>query len=315
MPKLNTNATFNPDNVLLSDAKTGEIPSETGEIILKKVVDDSLVAKLGKYEEMTALHKKFGYFAEGPGAYWVNEGEKIQTSKAQWLQMEMEAHKLGVILPVSKEFLTYTVKDFFERMKPEIAQAFQRKFDQSVLFGGEDSPFKKGLSLYERAEADGNIITQTKDVYTDINDLMTLVEDADLEPQAIATTRSYNSALRGALDTRNLPIFNGPHDGVTSSVLGLPIAYGNKKSWDKEKATAIVGDFDNLIYGIPQGIEYSISEDATLSTITGEDGQAINLFERDLIALKATMYVAFLTVQSDAFAVLKPAGASEEAES
>lgn len=305
MAKLVTNATFDPDNVLLSDAPTGEVPEEQGTIILKKVVDDSLVSKLGKYEPMNALRKQFGYMAKGPGAYWVNEGEKIQTSKAEWLQMEMEAHKLGVIIPVSNEFLKFTVTDFFNQVKPLIAEAFQTKFDQAVLFG-TDSPFPKGISVFERAEAAGNVITASANTYTDINDLMALVEDADLEPQAIATTRSFTKNLRGALDGMNLPIWNDARDGATERALGLPVVYGNRKSWDKDKATAIVGDFDNLIYGIPQTLEYSISTDATISTIVGEDGAPINLFERDLIALKATMYVAFLTVQEECFAVLKP---------
>lgn len=236
----------------------------------------------------------------------MSEGEKIQTSKAKWLSVEMEAHKLGVIIPVSNEFLKFTVTDFFNQMKPKIAEAFQAKFDKSVLFGGEDSPFPKGLSVLERATTEGNIITQSASPYNDINDMMALIEDADLEAQAIATTRSYNKDLRGALDERKLPIFNGPRDGVTAEVLGLPIVYGNKKAWDKEKAVAITGDFDNLFYGIPQGIEYKILEEATLSTIVGEDGAPINLAERDLVALRATMYVAFLTVKPDAFAVLKP---------
>lgn len=306
MPKLQTNATFNPDNVLLSDMKTGEVPSEQAEIILKKVVDQSLVTKLAKYEPMNALRKKFTYLAEGPGAYWVNEGEVIQTSKSKWLTIEMEAHKLGIILPVSKESLKYSVTDFFNLHKIEIQDAFQTKFDKSVLFGGEGSPFPKGTSVFERATTEGNIITQTDSPYKDINDLMALIEDADLEPQALATTRRYNKDLRGAMDTRGLPIFNGAREGVTPDVLGMPVVYGDGKSWDREKALAIVGDFDNLRYGIPQGIEYSISEDATLTSIVGENDKPINLFERDLIALKATMYVAFLTVKADAFAALKP---------
>lgn len=306
MAKLQTNAKFNPDTVLLSDMKTGDVPAEQAEIILKKVVDQSLVTKLAKYEPMNALRKKFNYLAEGPGAYWVNEGEVIQTSKSKWLQIEMEAHKLGVIIPVSKESLKYSVTDFFNLHKKEIQDAFQIKFDKSVLFGGADSPFPKGTSVFERATTEGNIVEQTTSPYQDINNLMALIEDADLEPQAVATTRRYNKDLRGAVDTRGLPIFNGPRDGVTPDVLGLPIAYGNGKSWDKKKAVAIVGDFDNLRYGIPQGIEYSISEDATLTSIVGENDKPINLFERDLIALKATMYVAFLTVKADAFAALKP---------
>lgn len=306
MTELKTKAIFDPSNVLLSDAKDGKIPSETSEIILKKIVDDSIVTKLGKYEAMDKLEKQFSYFAEGPGAYWVSEGEKIQTSKAKWLNMKMEAHKLGVIIPISKEFLNYTVSDFFNQVKPKIQEAFQSKIDNAVLFGGGDSPFPAGISILERATKDGNVIAQTDSVYSDVNDLMALIEDADLEPQALATTRSYNKDLRGALDKRGLPIFNQANAGATGEVLGIPVVYGNKKNWDKTKAIGIVGDFDNLIYGIPQTMEYSISEDATITSITGEDGKPINLFERDLIALKATMYFAFLTVQSDAFAVLKP---------
>lgn len=311
MSKLQTNAKFNPDTVLLSDMKTGDVPSEQAEIILKKVVDQSLVTKLAQYEPMNALRKKFTYLAEGPGAYWVNEGEVIKTSKSKWLTIEMVAHKLGVIIPVSKESLKYSVTDFFNLHKKEIQDAFQVKFDKSVLFGGEGSPFPKGTSVFERATTEGNIVTQTDSPYKDINDLMALIEDADLEPQALATTRRYNKDLRGAMDTRGLPIFNGPREGVTPDVLGMPVAYGNGKSWDREKAVAIVGDFDNLRYGIPQGIEYSISEDATLTSIIGENNLPINLFERDLIALKATMYVAFLTVKADAFAALKPKAKAE----
>ena len=53
-------------------------------------------------------------------------------------------------------------------------------------------------------------------------------------------------------------------------------------------------------------MEYTISEDATLTTVTGEDGKPINLFERDLIALKVTMDFGFMVIKDDAFAALEP---------
>ena len=59
-------------------------------------------------------------------------------------------------------------------------------------------------------------------------------------------------------------------------------------------------------YGILQNIEYAISEDATLTTIQDSEGNPINLFERDMFALRATMYVGFLTLKEDAFAALTP---------
>lgn len=295
---------FNPENVLLQDSPHGEIPKEQGTLIIKDIMDNSIVTKLAKYEPMTKPIKEFDYLAEGPGAYWVNETEKIQTSKAKWLRIKMEAKKLAVILPVSKEFLNYSVPNFFNIIKPKIAEAFQNKFDQAALFG-KDSPYQAGISVYEKAKAAGHEIAQTKDTYADLNNLMALVEDGDNEPQAFATTRKFNRFLRGTVDKNGLPIFNDARQGVTASALGLPVTYGSRKAWDYEKALLFTGDFDTAMYGILQNIEYAISEDATLSTITDEKGQPINLFERDMFALRATMHIGFMTVKDDAFALLK----------
>lgn len=307
MAELITNATFNPDNVLLSDAMTGQIPTEQGGIITKNVIETSAIMRLARYEEMNKLSKTFMYLAEGPGAYWVGEGEKIETSKSQWLPIELVAKKIAVILPVSNEFLSFTVTDFFEQMKPHIAEAFQLKFDQAALFG-TSSPYASGISVFERATAAGNVVTSTGAMYSDVNDTLALVEDGDNEPNAIATIRGMNHKFRGTLDGNNLPIFNDARQGVTASVLGLPISYASGKSWDRKKAEILTGDWNQAVYGIPQGIEYKILEEATLSTIVGEDGQPINLAERDLVALRATMYVAFQTIKEDAFAALVPAG-------
>ena len=298
-------ATFNPKNVMVMESKTGEIPTEQGDLIIKKVIDDSVITKLAKYEPMTKPKKVFSYLAEGPGAYWVGEAEKIQTSSAKWLTVTMEAKKLGVILPVSKEFLRYSVTDFFNIMKPEIAKAFQTKFDQAAVFG-IDSPYQTGISIYERAVTAENVLPQSGDIYQDLNGLISLIEDGDNEAEAFITTRKFNRELRAAVDSRSIPIFNEVRDGVTNQVLGLPISYANKNAWDYTKAALITGEFDSARYGILQNIEYAISEDATLSTITDESGDPINLFERDMFALRATMHIGFLTIKDDAFAVLQP---------
>lgn len=304
--KLKTNATFDPKKVLLSDAKTGELPEEIGDIVIDNVSNDSLVSKLGKVEPMDAQVKKFTYLAEGAGAYWVGEGEKIQVDSAKWLQAELKANKIGVIIPVSKEFLNFTVHDFFTQIRPYIEESIRNKIDMTTFFGGDDSPWGAGKSIVEKAKAAGNTLTATADAYDDINKLIALLEADDHTPQALVTTPSKNVDLRGARDNNKLPIFNDARDGVTARALGLPVLYANKKSYDKKKADIIAGDFDFLRYGIPKGIEYSISEEATLSTIKGEDTQPINLWERDLIALKVTMYYGFMTLKDDAFAVLEP---------
>lgn len=300
-------ATFTPANVLLQDAKTGKIPEEQGELVLKEFMANSVIMQLAKQETMTKPVKNFTYLAEGPGAYWVDEANRIQTSKATWLDAKMEAKKLGVIIPVSKEFLKYTVPQFFEEVRPAIAEAFYKKFDQAALFGN-GTPYAVGTSVWEKITAAGNTIEQgtTDNLYTDINAVLATIEDGDNDPNGFTTTRKMRKDLRGALDTNKKPIFNEVGQGVANQVLGLPIGYATGASWDYDKAVAVAGDWDYARYGILQGIEYTISEDATLSTVVDENGDTINLFERDMFALRATMHIAFMTLKDDAFGALTP---------
>ncbi|WP_420976959.1 phage major capsid protein [Bacillus vallismortis] len=300
--------TFNPNNALMQDAVNGKVPTEQGTLVLKEFMTQSAVTKLAKYEEMTKPEKEFTYLASGPGAYWVGEGERIQTSKAQWLTAKMISKKLGVIIPVSKEFLRYTIADFFTQMRPAIAEAFAIKFDQAALFG-VDSPFGQGVSVYEKIKESGNTIALNSlgNLYDELNGVMALVEDADKDVNGFTTTRRFRQKLRGTKDGNGLPIFNDATGGATQQALGLPIGYVDSKSWDYEKAALLAADWNYTRYGIPQGMEYKISEDATLTTIVDADGNPINLYERDMVALRVTQQVGFMTLTDDAFAAITPA--------
>ena len=299
--------TFNPNNVLLQDAVTGQIPQEQATLVLKEFMQQAAITKLAKYEPMTKPEKKFTYLASGPGAYWVGEGEKIQTSKATWLQATMKTKKLGVIIPVSKEFLSYTVSDFFAQIRPAIAEAFAIKFDQAALFG-INSPFGTGVSVFEKVNAAGNKVELNSigNLYDELNAVMALLEDADKDVNGFTTTRRFRQKLRGSKDQNGLPIFNDAKAGATSEALGLPIGYVDSKSWDYTKAELLAADWNYTRYSVLQGIEYKISEEATLTTVEDENGDPINLFERDMFALRATMQVGFLTLSDDAFAALTP---------
>ncbi|EIL83113.1 phage major capsid protein [Bacillus altitudinis] len=299
--------------VMLQDAKTGAVPKETGTLVLKDFMTQSAVTQLAQYEEMTKPEKEFTYLASGPGAYWVGEGERIKTDGATWLKAEMVSKKLGVIIPVSKEFLRYSVPDFFAEMQPAIAEAFAIKFDQAALFG-IGSPFGTGVSVMERIESKGNKIELDSlgGLYDELNAVMALLEEADKDANGFTTTRRFKQKLRGAKDENGLPIFNDPKGGATSDALGLPIGYVDSKSWKYDKASLFAGDWSMARYGIPQGMEYKISEDATLEGTLDKDGKPISLFEQDLVALRVTQQVGFMTLNDDAFAAITPKGAAGE---
>ena len=149
------------------------------------------------------------------------------------------------------------------------------------------------------------MIADTGNLYEDANGVISLIEENDHDPNGILTTRSFRGKMRGEADINGRPLF----DGQSNELLGLPIAYTQGASFDKDQAQALFGDWDYARYGILQGIEYAVSEDATLTTLTADDasGQPVSLFERDMFALRATMHVAFMNVKPDAFGALTPA--------
>ena len=85
----------------LKDELTGFVPVEQATEIMKKVARGSSVLRLSKVSNMESDTKQIPVMTEGPGAYWVGEGDRIQTSKAGWIYPELKAKKLAVIIPVT----------------------------------------------------------------------------------------------------------------------------------------------------------------------------------------------------------------------
>lgn len=289
--------TFNPDNVTMYEQKDGTIPKKYNELILKEIMDGSKVMQLAKYEEMDGKEKDFEYFAKGPGAYWVGEGEKIKTSKPQWMKAKMVAKKLGVIIPCSREFLNYKMSDFFEKMKPKIAEAFYQKFDNAAILN-QENPFPQSVDA--SAVSAGNVISGGL-TYDNILSLEDVLNDRDYDVNAFINTKKNRSTLRNVHRIENGVVIESLYDRKGDTIDGYPVV--NLKSL--EKGNIYAGDFDYMYYGIPFGMSYKLDESAQLSTLTNEDGSPVNLFEQELVALRVTMDVAFMIVKDEAFAKLE----------
>lgn len=294
--------TFDPDNVTMYEHKDGTIPEKYNKLILKEIMNGSKVMQLARYEEMDSKEKKFEYFAKGPGAYWVGEGEKIQTSKPQWMQATMVAKKLGVIVPCSRELLHYKMSDFFEEMRPKIAEAFYKKFDDAAILNMEN-PFPQ--SVDESAMAAGNLISGGI-TYDNILAMEDALNNEDYDVNAFISTKRNRSTLRNVHKIENGVIVESMYDRGANTIDGLPVA--DLKGL--EKGNLYAGDFDYMYYGIPFGMSYKIDESAQLSTLKNADGTPVNLFEQELAALRVTMDVAFMIVKDEAFAKLE-AGSSQ----
>ncbi|OHS75424.1 major capsid protein [Staphylococcus sp. HMSC74F12] len=291
--------TFNPDHVMMHEHKEGELLNDFNEPILLDVLQNSKIMQLGQYQDMAGKsEKKFTFWADKPGAYWVGEGQKIKTSKPSLVEAKMRSHKLGVIIVASREFLNYTYSRFFEAMKPQIAEQFYKKFDEAGLLN-YDNPFDK--SVAQSVATSGNVVKG------DINlDNVLALEDVllehNVEPNAFLSKTQNRTALRGVEDKVTKEKY---YDRTSNTLDSLPVV--DLKSEQFKKGELFAGDFNKMFYGIPYNMSYQISEDGQLSTVQNADGSPVNLFEQELIALRVTMDVAFHIADDNAFAKLEAA--------
>lgn len=291
------------DNLFLKDNLAGFVPEEQATEIIKDVARGSSILRLSKVEPMETDKKIIPVMTDGPGAYWVGESERIQTSVATWIFPEMVAKKLAVIIPVTREKLNDTTINVFAELRPAIAEAFYTAIDAACLFG-INSPFAK--NIFGVAQDAGNVVaigTNPK-LDLDISDVMALVEDAGLDVNGFAAHYGIKNSLRKLRDENGAPLFAA---GTNQNELyNNPIEFVRNGAWDKAKAELIAANWNYSLVGIRQGIEYEILKEATLQSVTMSDGKPLSLAENDMVAIKATMRIGFLPIKDEAFAALIP---------
>ena len=291
------------DTTYLKDNLTGFVPTPTAAEIIKDVTRGSSVLRLSKVQPMDSETLKIPVMVSGPGAYWVGETERIQTSTAQWIFPELAAKKIGVIVPVTKEKLKDTTIDVFATVQPYIAEAFYKAIDAACLFG-TNSPFAK--NIYDVAKTAGATVAEgtNEKLDLDISDVMALVENAGHDANGFAAGYDLKNSLRKLRDGNGNQLYVPGVDEET--LYSQPIEFSRNGAWDKTKARAIAADWKYSIVGIRDQIQYEVLKEATLQSVTMGDNKPLSLAENDMVAIKATMRIGFLPVKEDAFAVLTP---------
>lgn len=290
----------------LKDELSGFIPEEISGEIIKDVARGSSIIRLSKAEEMKTDEKKVPVMTSGAGAYWVGEGERIKTSGATWIYPKLVAKKLAVIIPVTKEKLEDTTINVFSELRESISEAFYKTIDSACIFG-TNSPFE--TSLFGKIPTCGNTIAATEKIDIDVSDLMSKVEENGFDVNGFTATIGLKGTLRKLRDNNGASLFI---EGTNQKEFySQPIEFVRNGAWDKEKAIIIGGEWKYSLFGLKQGIEFEILKEATLQNTLDSDGKPISLAEQDMVAIKATMRVAYLCVKENAFAAVIPSPAPD----
>ncbi len=247
-----------------------------------------------------------------PLAYFVDEttnnGRKNITKMA-WDKKFINIAELAVIVPIKENLLNDTSIDIWAEVRPRIEEAFARKIDNAMFFG-VDKPTDWRAGLVPSITAVGAEVNETGKLYSDINDVMTKVEESGYNVNGILGGVSLKGKFRMMTDTTGQPL-------NTTEIGSVRREFMDNGVWDKTTSTLVAGDFTQAVYSIRQDITYKLLDQAVIQDPS--DGSIMyNLAQEDMVALRVVMRLGWEipnpvnaeneTATRFPFASLKPEG-------
>lgn len=218
-----------------------------------------------------------------PVAYFVDEttanGRKNIT-KLAWDKKFINIAELAVIVPIKENVLNDSSIDIWAEVKPRIEEAFAKKIDNAMFFG-VDKPTDWRAGLVPSVIAVGKEVDETGHLYSDINDVMTEVEESGYEVNGLIGGVGLKGKFRMMTDTTGQPL-------NTTEIGSVRREFMDNGVWDKTASTLIAGDFSQAVYQIRQDITYKVLDQAVIQDPS--DGSIMyNLAQEDMVALRVVM--------------------------
>ena len=260
------------------------LPTEVAQEILAKTQSASAVMQLARQIALPGRGLTIPVITSDPEAAWVGETDAKPVSNPGLNTKIMQAYKLAVIVPFSREFRRDAAALYDELIR-RLPAALGQKFDATV-FGNGNAP-GNNFDTFATATAqslstdayDGIVAAQT-----DIAVHGGILNGFALSPQA-------QGILLAAKDGNERPLFiNSVAEGAIPVILGAP-TYVSKGAYvsGTPNTVGVAGDWSQAMDGTVEGVVVDYSEDATL--VSGNT--TINLFQQNMFAVRAEIEVGF----------------------
>jgi len=269
-------------NMIAKTDAAALIPEQVMDEIFKEAQKYSKVLQLfRRLPNMSSDKMRLKVVDSLPITYWVNESSnngRKQNTKMAWENVYLTAEELAVIVPIKDNVLDDADVDIWEQVKPELVKAIGKKIDQAVLFG-VDAPTSFGNGIVPDIIAKAKSVTETNNLYKDINDVMTLVEEGGHEVTGLLGGVGLKGKFRMMTDTTGQPL-------NTTEIGSLNRAFVDNGAWDKTKATLIAGDFNEAVYSIRKDVTFDVFREGVIQNADGSI--AYNLMQEDMSAIRVT---------------------------
>lgn len=262
-----------------------ELPADVSQEIIQKTQEGSAVMQLARSIALPGRGLEIPVIVSDPEAAWTDETDNKPVSNPGLETKTMRGYKLAVIVPFSNQFRRDAAA-LYDAIVERIPGALGKKFDATV-FGAVAAP---GSDFDTFASCNSHSIAS--DAYQGLVDADTDISMNGGITNGYVVSPQGKGILLGAVDGDHRPLFiNNVAEGAIPMILGSKtlISKGAYVA-GSPNTVGIAGDWTKAVYGIVEGIEIAFSSDATL---TLANGTTINLFQRNMFAVRAEIEIGF----------------------
>lgn len=285
-------------NILRTDA-AALIPEEVTQEIFQRLPQASFAMQaMRRLPDVSRNQLRMPVLNGLIDAYFVDGDTGLkQTSTPSWINKYIEIGELAVFVPIPINVLRDSAYDIWGACAPQIAEAFGKKFDQAVLYGGGDTPTNWPTAIVPACTASGQNVALTSfsgnlfDAILGVGGIMNLIEVDGFMTTGFMAELGMLARLRGVKDTVGQPIFlEGmmPMQSTPNYTLaGNPIFFPRNGSVDSAQSAIICADWNEMVWAMRQDMEFAL---ITQGVITDSANQIVhNLPQKDMVALRVTM--------------------------
>lgn len=311
-------ALFQGDNMMAKDMSEG-VNSEGGFLVdtplnaeIQHLMTEYGVAR--REMTLTTMASKsldLTNLATDLAAYWTDEGANKTSDDVAIGRVTLTVNKLAVIVPMTDELLEDSEIDLVSFVTGRIAEQMAKKEDEAFFNGDGTAAFGGFTGMLNNTFTNLYTMTTNSILNVDADDLIGMV---DVTPQgALANgkffmNRTIMSVIRKLKDTTGMYIYQAPSVSGPATVWGFPVI--NAEAMPGTAADAadtpfiLFGDLRKAAWvGVRGGMAVKLADQATVRNTA--DTADLDLFRRDMTALRVVERVGFVAVVSDAITRLK----------
>ena len=272
------------------------LPAEVSAEIITKVQEESAIMRLAKPINLPGRGLTIPVIAGDPEANWVDETNAKPVSNPTLSQKNMKGYTLAVIVPFSNQFKR-DAQALYAEIVSRLPKVLGNKFDATICHGTAPGT---GFDVLTGCTTE-TISGTGKSFYKALVNSDVAIAAAGYAVNGYAMSPQARGEMLLAEDNNKRPLFvNNVAEGGIPRLLGQPVyytrgVYGAGDTNDPD-VLGVAGDWTQARYGIVQGVDVSISDQATLTISNSQ----VNLWERNMFAIRAEIEVGFIAT-TDAF--------------